>query len=163
ATDANGAPWLVYGSYFDGIHLVALDPATMKPSGRNYNIAQRPNGIEGANVVYANGAYFLFVSIDTCCQGVNSTYKISYGRSASITGPYLDRAGVDLMKAGGTLLEVGGDRWKGPGGESVVSVDGGWVIARHAYDADNRGAPTLRIADLYFDANNWPTFTAPEI
>ena len=85
--DATGAPWLAFGSWFDGIHVVALDPATMKPTGNVSSIAQRPNGIEGANIVYANGYYYLFLSIDACCQGVNSTYKISYGRSASITGP----------------------------------------------------------------------------
>jgi arabinan endo-1,5-alpha-L-arabinosidase len=163
AIDATGAPWLAFGSWFDGIHVVALDPATMKPTGTVYAIARRANGIEGANIVYAGGYYHLFLSIDNCCQGVNSTYKISYGRAASITGPYLDQNGAALMSGGGTLLEVGGDRWKGPGGESVIDNNGAWVIARHAYDASNNGAPTLRIADLFFDAAGWPTFTAPAV
>jgi arabinan endo-1,5-alpha-L-arabinosidase len=157
--DASGNPWLAFGSWFDGIHVVQLDPGTMKPTGTIYSIAQRSNGIEGSNIVYANGYYYLFVSIDICCQGVNSTYKIAYGRSRSITGPYVDKNGTLMLNGGCTLLEVGGDRWKGPGGEDVYQNGSAWVIARHAYDAFNNGTPTLLINDLYWDAASWPTYT----
>ncbi len=54
-------------------------------------------GIEAPSIVYNNGWYYLFASIDKCCQGVNSMYKIIYGRSRSITGPYLDKAGKGLL------------------------------------------------------------------
>ncbi|HEU5080803.1 MAG TPA: glycoside hydrolase family 43 protein [Opitutaceae bacterium] len=159
--DTEGRPWLVFGSFFDGIHITALDPATMKPTGTLFSIAKRANGVEGANVVFRNGYYYLFVSIDKCCQGVNSTYKIAYGRSKSITGPYVDKDGGPMLNGGGTILEAGGDRWKGPGGQDVYDNNGTWVIARHAYDAVNNGAPTLRIADLYWDSSDWPTLTKP--
>ncbi len=161
AIDAAGQPWLVFGSWFDGIHVVRLDPATMKPTGTVYSIAQRANGIEGANIVYANGYYYLFVSIDRCCLGVNSTYKIAYGRATDITGPYADRGGTAMLSGGGTVLFAGDTRWKGPGGESVIRNGGPWIIAYHAYDADNSGNPTLRINDLFWDTNAWPTFTGP--
>lgn len=159
--DADGQPWLTFGSWFSGIQLVQLDPATMKPVGNVTNIAKRSNGIEGANVVYRSGYYYLFVSIDVCCQGVNSTYKIAYGRSRSISGPYVDKDGAPLLTGGGTVLEAGETRWKGPGGQDVFKNGNAWAIARHAYDANANGAPTLRIADLYWDANGWPTLTDP--
>ena|GEM_PF-1264815 len=161
--DSTGAPWLTFGSYFDGIHLVQLDPATMKPMGTNYNIARRINGVEAPNIVYNNGFYYLFVSIDTCCQGVNSTYKIAYGRSTSITGPYVDKNNLPMMSGATSLLDTGDSRYKGPGGEYVYHNGNAWVIARHAYDALNNGAPTLLISDLYFDSDNWPTYTAPAL
>jgi arabinan endo-1,5-alpha-L-arabinosidase len=162
AIDASGNPWLVFGSYFDGIHVVRLDPATMKPTGTMYSIAARANGIEGTNVVYHNGFYYLFASIDMCCEGVNSTYKIAYGRSTSITGPYADESNVAMLQGGGTVLDSSGPRWIGPGGESVYhDAAGGWIIAFHAYDALNNGNPTLMISDLYWDPSNWPTFSAP--
>src|ERR1700722_1655010 len=162
AIDASGNPWLVFGSYFDGIHVVRLDPATMKPTGTMYSIAARANGIEGTNIVYDNGYYYLFASIDMCCEGVNSTYKIAYGRSTSITGPYVDQSGVAMLGGGGTVLDSSGPRWIGPGGESVYhDPAGGWIIAFHAYDALNNGDPTLMISDLYWDSGNWPTFNAP--
>jgi arabinan endo-1,5-alpha-L-arabinosidase len=162
-TDAAGNPWLVFGSWFDGLHVVQLDPNTMKPTGTVYSIAQRTNGIEGANIVYANGYYYLFASIDRCCQGVNSTYKIAYGRSSSITGPYLDKDNVLMLGGGGTVLDAGDSRWKGPGGQSVVQNGGAWIIAFHAYDANNNGNPTLQISDLFWDSSSWPTFTGPGV
>jgi arabinan endo-1,5-alpha-L-arabinosidase len=158
--DAAGNPWLVYGSYFDGIHVVALDPSTMKPTGTATSIATRANGIEGTNIILHNGFYYLFASIDKCCLGVASTYKISYGRSAAITGPYVDQSNAAMLAGGGTVLDSSGPRWIGPGGESVYhDASGGWIIAFHAYDAQNNGNPTLQISDLYWDANNWPTLT----
>jgi arabinan endo-1,5-alpha-L-arabinosidase len=159
--DASGNPWLVYGSYFDGIHVVKLDPATMKPTGAPSSIAARPNGIEGTNIVYNNGFYYLFASIDKCCLGVNSTYKISFGRSTGITGPYVDQSGSAMLDGGGTVLDSSGPRWIGPGGESVYNDGSGWIIVFHAYDAQNSGNPTLQISDLYWGADNWPTFTQP--
>jgi arabinan endo-1,5-alpha-L-arabinosidase len=160
-TDASGDPWLVLGSWFDGIHVVRLDAATMKPSGALHSIAYKPNGIEAPNIVYRGGYYFLFVSIDKCCQGAKSTYKISYGRSPDVTGPYLDREGRPMLDSGGSILIAGGPRWKGPGGQSVIQDGDSWIVAYHSYDAENKGFPTLRISDLYWDANNWPTFTSP--
>jgi arabinan endo-1,5-alpha-L-arabinosidase len=161
--DASGNPWLAFGSWFDGIHVVQLDPATMKPTGEIHAIARRGNGVEGANIVYANGFYYLFVSIDKCCQGVDSTYKIAYGRSTAITGPYVDKDNVRMADGGGTVLEAGGERWKGPGGQDVYQNGNDWIMARHAYDAQNAGRPTLEIADLYWDSNHWPTLTPPPL
>lgn len=158
AIDSSGKPWLVFGSWFDGIHIVRLNSSTMKPSGTIYSIAKRSGGIEGANVVYANGYYYLFASIDKCCNGVSSTYKIAYGRATSITGPYYNKAGQVLTSASPTVLDSGNTRWKGPGGQDVYQNGSAWVIARHAYDANNNGAPTLLISDLYWDSSKWPTY-----
>lgn len=158
--DADGKPWLVFGSWFDGIQLVRLDPATMKPTGTVQCLARRDGGIEAPVIVRANGYYYLFVSIDKCCQGVNSTYKIAYGRAVNIGGPYLDKSGRELLQAGGTILEEAQDHWKGPGGQDVYQNGNAWVLARHAYDANNQGKPALRISDLYWDAEKWPTLTA---
>jgi arabinan endo-1,5-alpha-L-arabinosidase len=160
-TDAAGSPWLVFGSWFDGIQIVRLDPATMKPVGEVRCVARRENGIEAPNVIYANGRYYLFLSIDKCCQGVNSTYKIVFGRADAITGPYVDRAGVKLLESGGNILDSGGDRWKGPGGQDVYCNGDDWVMARHAYDAQNNGRPALRMVDLFWDADLWPTLVDP--
>ncbi|MFD2699533.1 glycoside hydrolase family 43 protein [Paenibacillus shunpengii] len=155
--DANGEPWLAFGSYWSGIKLTKLDKNTMKPTGSIHSIAARPsnNGaIEGPSIVYRNGYYYLFASIDTCCQGVNSTYKIVYGRSTSITGPYVDKNGVNMLNGGGTVLDSGNVKWKGPGGQDIYSTN---VIVRHAYDADDNGAPKLLINDLNWP-NGWPSY-----
>lgn len=157
AVDANGKPWLVYGSWFSGLHVVRLNQSTMKPTGSSTKIAARSGGIEGGCIMYNGGYYYLFASIDKCCAGVNSTYKIVVGRSTSITGPYKDKSGKDMTSGGGTVFDAGNWKWIGPGGQDVYKNGSNYVIARHAYDSENNGTPTLLISDLYFK-NGWPTY-----
>ena len=157
--DKDGNPWLSYGSFWSGIKLTRLDKNTMKPTGNVYSIATRPNSpnnaIEAPSITYKDGYYYLFVSFDSCCQGVNSTYKIAYGRSKNITGPYVDKNGVSMMNGGGTIFDAGNNRWKGPGHQDVYNNN---VIVRHAYDAENNGMPTLLINDLKWDSQGWPSY-----
>lgn len=154
--DQSGTPWLAFGSYWTGLKIVRLSSLTMKPSSTAtiYSIATRPStAIEAPSIVYRNGYYYLFASIDTCCDGVDSTYKIIYGRSSNITGPYYDKNGVSMMDGGGTLFDSGNERWIGPGGQSLLSTT---AICHHAYDAENNGAPTLMIKTLHWDESGWP-------
>jgi arabinan endo-1,5-alpha-L-arabinosidase len=155
--DASGNLWLSFGSWSNGINVVKLNTSTMKPTGSVYNIAYKSGGIEGSNIMYNGGYYYLFASYGVCCQGVNSTYKIGYGRATSITGPYTDKSGVNMKSGGYTLLDGGNARWVGPGGQSIFKNGSSYVLIRHAYDASNNGAPTMLINDLYF-TGGWPTY-----
>jgi arabinan endo-1,5-alpha-L-arabinosidase len=152
--DANGAAWLSFGSWNSGIKLTRLG-SNMKPTGTLYSIASRSGGIEAPTIVLRNGYYYLFVSTGTCCQGVNSTYQIRYGRSTSITGPYVDKSGANMMNGGGSLLDGGNDRWKGPGGQDIAGTS---VIVRHAYDAQDNGNAKLLISNLNWDSDGWPRY-----
>lgn len=156
--DASGNPWLAFGSFWGGLKLTKLDKNTMKPTGSLYSIARRTvndGAIEAPSITYRNGYYYLFASIDKCCSGVNSTYKMVYGRSKNITGPYLDKNGVNMMNNGGTILDAGNARWKGPGGQDVYNSN---LIVRHAYDAEDKGNPKLLISDLKWTSDGWPTY-----
>jgi arabinan endo-1,5-alpha-L-arabinosidase len=153
--DKDGNPWLAYGSFWSGLKIVKIDKSSMKPTGSTSSIAKRSAGIEAPSVVYRNGYYYLFASIDKCCAGTSSTYKIVYGRSTSITGPYVDKSGKRMLDGGGTVLDAGNTRWIGPGGQDVYGTS---VIARHAYDAQDNGAPKLLISDLKWDSSGWPTY-----
>ncbi len=104
-------------------------------------------------MIYKDGYYYLFASIGVCCQGVNSTYQIIYGRSASISGPFVDKNGTSMAN----ILDSGNSRWKGPGGQDIYKNGSNYVIARNAYDANNNRSPTLLISDLYFN-NGWPSY-----
>ncbi|GGN97645.1 extracellular endo-alpha-(1-_5)-L-arabinanase 1 [Saccharibacillus kuerlensis] len=156
--DANGEPWLAFGSFWSGLKLTKLDKNTMKPTGSLTSIARRTvndGAIEAPSITYHNGYYYLFASIDKCCSGVNSTYKMVYGRSKSITGPYVDKNGVSMMNNGGTILDAGNARWKGPGGQDIYNAN---LIVRHAYDAEDEGRPKLMISDLKWTSDGWPTY-----
>ena len=153
--DKDGSPWLVYGSWFNGIKVTRLNGGTMKPTGNLYSIAARSGGIEAPSMTYRNGYYYLFVSTGKCCAGVDSTYNIEYGRSTSITGPYLDKNGNDMLNSGGSVLDAGNNVWVGPGGQDII---GNHTIVRHAYDATDNGLPKLLISKLNWDADGWPRY-----
>ncbi len=161
AVDKDGQTWLAFGSFWSGIKLRKIDPATSKPANDDpmlYSLATRSgvDAIEGAFIIHRGDYYYLFVSFDFCCKGVNSTYKIMVGRSAKITGPYVDRDGMPMLEGGGTLIYSGSARWRGPGHNGIyVDNDTFWLLY-HSYDADHSGIPTLRIEKLQWDTQDWP-------
>ena len=96
--DAEGKLWLSFGSFWSGIKLIQLDAKTgkrMAPESPMYSLAHF-DSIEASYIYHHDKYYYLFVNWGKCCNGVQSTYNIRVGRSEKITGPYLDRSGVDL-------------------------------------------------------------------
>lgn len=155
-----GAPFMVYGSWFDGIYMVRLSSSNMKPNASPVQIATRAarsNAIEGACIWDGgNGYFYLFASFDNCCRGVDSTYSIRYGRSQSATGPFLDKNGVSLLQGGGTLLIGTNGNMIGPGGQSVFKMkDGTPAMVFHFYDKGNNGMATLELKRIRLN-NGWP-------
>jgi len=153
--------WLVFGSYWDGIKMHSLDMKTGKLSTKDtklYSLASRNGGaIEASSVAYRDNFYYLFVSFDLCCKGVNSTYRVMVGRSANITGPYVDHHGVDMMKGGGTEILAGHANVHGPGGQDVI-IDGGvYRMIYHWYDANENGRSKMNIVDLVWSSDGWPS------
>jgi arabinan endo-1,5-alpha-L-arabinosidase len=169
--DENNDPWLSFGSFWSGIKLRKIDPATGKLSDNDtklYSLASRrrstdlPGAIEAPVIIRRKGYYYLFVSFDFCCRGVNSTYNIRVGRSKRVTGPYLDRDNKDMMEDGGTLVISGGKRWRGPGHCAILRDTNGDKLVYHAYDANARGVSTLRIAPIVWDTADWPAVSATD-
>lgn len=157
--DTSGNWWMVFGSWSDGIHLIELNTSTGKQSSTNttvYHLAQRSNGLEGAFLYYYNGYYYLFASIDACCNGSSSTYRTIVGRSSTITGPYLDRGGLNMLSGGGTILISAHSNINGPGGASLLTDTDGTIFVYHYYDGNNSGAPTLGINRLGWTSDGWP-------
>ena len=161
--DANGNWWLTFGSWNDGLHILQLDPATGLRMVSNLtlsNIAFRSAGEEGSFIFpyTASGTlyYYYFASINACCSGTNSTYRIIVGRSASPTGPYLDRGGLDLKNGGGTILLSSHGNIYGPGGQSAMLAGTQPLLVYHYYDSNTNGTPTLGLNNLYFDSTGWP-------
>jgi len=164
--DEVGEPWLSFGSFWSGIKMLKIDPATGRLSQKDtklYSLASRPRSpqlpgaIEAPAIIRRNGYYYLFVSFDLCCRGVESTYNIRVGRSKAVTGPYVDREGKSMLEDGGTLILKGGTRWRGPGHCAILQDKDGERLVYHAYDAEARGVSTLRIAPLVWDADGWPS------
>jgi arabinan endo-1,5-alpha-L-arabinosidase len=162
AFDENGEPWMAWGSWSGGLRIRKLDTATGMLSARDttqYPIAtrlQRDNAIEGPFIIRHDGYFYLFVSYDLCCRGVESTYNVRVGRSRQIHGPYHDHAGVPMMQGGGTPVLSGYGRVRGPGHGSVLEEGGQHYLVHHFYDAADGGTPTLQIRPLLWGSDGWP-------
>jgi arabinan endo-1,5-alpha-L-arabinosidase len=165
--DQDGRLWLVFGSFWSGVKLLELEPASGRPppAARLHSLASRPQGpdqpgaVEAPFLIYRDGFYYLFVSFDFCCQGIHSSYNIRVGRAAEITGPYKDQGGRTMLEGGGSLVLEGDERWRGTGHNSIFSEGGEDYLVYHAYDARFAGAPTLRIERLLWDDSGWPYVT----
>ncbi|MFE6735087.1 arabinan endo-1,5-alpha-L-arabinosidase [Microbacterium sp. NPDC057650] len=154
--DADGTPWMAFGSFWGGLKLVQLQwPSGLRADAASpIALADRglvENAIEAPYIAHRDGWFYLLASRGFCCRGVDSTYEIIVGRSHSVEGPYLDRDGGKLLDDGGTvLLTTEGDR-VGPGGQSVS----GDVLAFHWYDAAADGVATLGLEPLQW-RDGWP-------
>ena len=154
----DGRMWLAFGSYWSGIKLVELNPETglrIAPESPIHSLAWHES-IE-ASYIYRHGPfYYLFVNWGQCCRGVHSTYNIRIGRSAEVTGPYLDKDGLDMLHDGGTsFLESSGD-FIGPGHAGIIAAKGRQWFSCHFYDGRSQGKPTLGILPLTWDDDGWP-------
>jgi arabinan endo-1,5-alpha-L-arabinosidase len=159
--DQTGAPWLAFGSFWSGVRMIRLEWPSGKPPATAMTplrLADRfvpPNAIEAPAITRRHGWYYLFVSLDFCCAGLNSTYKIAVGRSRNVNGPYHDRLGTPLQHGGGTVILSENGAMFGPGGQSVVGDD---LLVHHFYDASVNGDFRLAIRNIRWQ-NGWPVVT----
>ncbi len=158
--DSDGSLWLTFGSYWSGIKLIQLEPKTGKriaPDSKMYSLAFN-DSIEASYLCKHEDHYYLFVNWGSCCQGPKSTYNIRIGRSKTITGPYLDMAGVDLMNKGGSVfLATTNGPLIGPGHAGTLSALGrSWFTSDFEGDLRMDGRATLAIMPLRWHADGWP-------
>jgi arabinan endo-1,5-alpha-L-arabinosidase len=163
--DASSNLWMSFGSFWNGIYMVQLDASTglvnAANPGRIHEAFNNASGdpIEASYLYHHGNDYYLFVNWGTCCAGVNSTYNIRMGRSTNITGPYLDRNGVNMVSGGGTLFLKTTGKFIGPGQMGILEGNGVEYFGYHYYDGNNNGAPTYDVEPLSWSADGWPVFT----
>lgn len=100
----SGAHWFYYGSAWDGIYRIELDPSSGLPKQSGdigIRVAQRAftgnsiNGnIEGPEIIHNEefGKYYMFISYDW----LQTKYNVRVGRSDSPDGPFYDILGRDM-------------------------------------------------------------------
>jgi arabinan endo-1,5-alpha-L-arabinosidase len=161
--DDAGTPWLVFGSFWSGIKLIKLTATGARADTTIISLANGANSrgsLEGPWIFKRCGMYYLFTSWGSCCSG-SYDYNIRVGRSATVTGPYVDKAGTSLMSGGGTLLVQGDSSWVAPGHNAVIGYGGKTYNIYHALQGSSAGPATLRIAELAWDSNGWPVSGGP--
>ena len=168
----DGTPWMVFGSYWDGIQLVKMKKDMSGLDGVPHTVARRytidrpdihnplsteagKNAIE-APFLYKHGDwYYLLVSWDYCCVGVNSSYKVAVGRSKSVEGPFLDDTGKDMAVGGGKLVIFDSKKYVASGHCSAYTIEGKDYFLAHAYERYG-GQSKLVLREIRWDENEWP-------
>nr|WP_201470877.1 arabinan endo-1,5-alpha-L-arabinosidase [Microbacterium hydrocarbonoxydans] len=171
-TDRSGAPWMLYGSFFGGIHAVELSRETGlrlrdEPGAL---IARRPQSvdgaIEGAYLLHRDeeDRYVLFVSFDSLVD----TYSVRVGVADEITGPYRDHEGRDLTSpsdddalVAGTKI-LGGLRFPGgsgliaPGHNSIFRDGDATFMVHHVRFADEPTQHEAQVRRVHWSSAGWP-------
>jgi arabinan endo-1,5-alpha-L-arabinosidase len=164
--DTNGSLWLAFGSFWSGIRLVELDPKTGKRAAASNAVwaLAHYDSIEASYLYQREGYYYLFVNWGTCCRGTSSTYRICVGRSSTLTGPYLDKQGKDMVRGGGTLFLDSTPPYIGPGHAGIVEDHNRfWFSCHYEGIASSNGAggprgggSRLAVLPLRWTSDNWP-------
>ena len=151
-----GRLYCTYGTYFGNIRIVELDPATggRMPGNQAADIAI---DCEATKMIYRDGWYYLLGTHGTCCDGVNSTYNIVVGRSRSVTGPFLDNMGRDMLRGGGKMVIAAEERLFGAGHFGPIIIDEGVekMSLHFEADLDRGGYSVLAIRPLLWK-DGWP-------
>lgn len=174
--DEDDQPWLVWGSFWDGIQMARLDttmhlakgeiPRTIarRYSPKDLNRMPNPtsqyagtNAIEAPFIMKHGGYYYLFVSWDYCCMGSKSTYRVVVGRSKTVDGPYVDRDGEDMREGGGTPV-IAGDKkeFEALGHCAAYHYDDKDIFICHGYSIAHNGASILVQRLIRWTADGWP-------
>jgi arabinan endo-1,5-alpha-L-arabinosidase len=174
--DQDGTPWMVYGSFFGGIYLSKIDPATGKLAEQNEGklIARRHHSVEaaveGPYILYHPELkkYYLFVSYDS----LFNTYNIRVAKADHIEGPYLDFDGnvmtnIEIEPNETGMKVLGGykfgqaEGWIGPGHNSVLKDGDQYFICHHARGERTKKHHALHIRRILWTEDGWP-LVSPE-
>ena len=182
--DEQGRVWMAWGSFWGGIKMRRIDPATGKVFAADtttYSLAARAGtdavrgprddqAIEGPYIIHHDDYYWLFASFDACCRGAESTYNVRVGRSENVTGPYVDRDGMPMTEGGGALVLAGRGQIAGPGHNSIL-IDGDrhFIVHHFVNIAEGPASPeaplaiprSLQIRPLYWAWDGWPIAGEP--
>lgn len=131
----DGRKYLFWGS-FHGIYGIELtdDGLRIKKGARKKRIAG--NFMEGTYIHKRGKYYYLFGSEGSCCAGERSTYRVVYGRSEHLFGPYRTKEGGRMLRGSYDVLVEGDSLVAGPGhnAEIVTDSEGRDWMPVHGYE-----------------------------
>lgn len=159
---SDGSVWMTFGSFWNGINIVPIDPLTgLRTAGSSVTRLAFNSSIEAPYIHERDGYFYLFVNWGACCRGEDSTYNIRVGRSTSPTGPYLDQRGINMLGNGGSFFLGSEDNFIGPGHYSFLEDNGHEWFSYHYYDGDANGASRFNLRALSWTDDGWPVAGPP--
>jgi arabinan endo-1,5-alpha-L-arabinosidase len=171
-----GEHWMYYGSAWDGIYVLKLNPSTglaQNNGDKGVRIAQRGftssivNGnIEGPEIIYHPGQakYYLFIAYDW----LETKYNVRVGRSSSPQGPFLDYKGNDINNEAddGPMIIApykfqGHSGWQGVAHCSVFEDNGQYYMAHQGRPGIDKFYMVMHVRKIFWMENGWPV-VSPE-
>jgi len=172
-----GEHWMVYGSAWDGIYTVKLDPATglaLSAGDKGVRIANRGftnsvyNGnIEGADLIYNAqlNKYYLFIAYDW----IDTKYNVRVMRGDQPNGPFYDFNNVNAntnVDHGPMIIApyqfAGHSGWQGVAHSTTFSDGNGqYFIAHQGRPGIDKYFMNLHVRKLFWTTDGWPV-ASPE-
>ncbi|MDR0700017.1 MAG: family 43 glycosylhydrolase, partial [Tannerella sp.] len=157
--EENGKKYLFWGS-FHGIYYVELsdDGLALKYPDNPQPQQVAGTAFEGTYIYKRGDYYYLFASVGSCCEGLNSTYQLVAGRSASLFGPYVNKQGNSMMSNAYAPVVGFNNRFVGNGHCSeIVRDDAGsdWMLF-HGWDVTNAANGRILLLNQIKWENGWP-------
>jgi arabinan endo-1,5-alpha-L-arabinosidase len=152
-----GHNYLFWGS-FHGIYGIELtrDGLHIKKGAAKIKIAG--NFMEATYIHKHKGYYYLFGSNGSCCEGDRSTYRIVFGRSKKLFGPYVTKEGRPLLEGNYDVLLHGNSQFVGPGHNAELMTDDAkqdWIIY-HSYLRGRSDEGRVAMLDPLNWSEGWP-------
>ena len=156
----NGKKYIVWGSW-NKIWAIELTEDGLAVKNMNVKHELAGTRFEAPYIYKRNGYYYMFASIDACCEGARSTYKTVVGRSTSFLGEYKTKNGSSMKNnAFDIVLQTDGG-FIAPGHNSrIIEDESGktWMLF-HAYDKnDVDKGRTVCLDEVKWTDDGWPYF-----
>ncbi len=182
--DEEGNLWMAFGSWFGGIYMLKLDPATgLRDYSVTYETAADSSDAyygykiagghevsgEGPYIIHTNGYYYLFLSYGGLTA--SGGYQMRVFRSEQITGPYTDQNGNPAIftKSANNLFEKNGIRlmssysWSGSPdiyaaqghNSALVDDDGRIFLVYHTRFSNRDEQHQVRTHQLFVNEDGW--------
>ena len=171
-----GEHWMVYGSSWDGLFELQLNPGTglaLASGDKGLRKVRRGitggiiNGnLEGPEIIYntQRAMYYLFVAYDW----LSTKYNVRVYRSVTPNGPFLDFNGVNVdNQADNGPMIIAPYRfsdhqgWQGVSHCAVFQDNGQYFIAHQGRPSANPAYMVLHVRKLFWTADGWPV-ASPE-
>ncbi len=171
-----GEHWMVYGSSWDGLYELQLNPTTgLALNSGDMGVRKVRRGktggiingnLEGPEMIYNadQHMYYLFVAYDWLA----TKYNVRVFRSVNPNGPFLDFNGTDVDNEadnGPMILAPykfnNHNGWQGVSHCSVFANDGQYYIAHQGRPAINPAFMDLHVRKIFWTTDGWPV-VSPE-
>jgi arabinan endo-1,5-alpha-L-arabinosidase len=173
----SGEHWMVYGSAWDGIYSLKLDPVTglalnggdkgVRIANRGFTAGKYNGNIEGADIIYnpALNKYFLFIAYDW----LQTKYNVRVMRGDNPNGPFYDFNGVNAnnnVDHGPMIIApykfAGHSGWQGVAHSTTFSDGNGqYYIAHQGRPGVDSYYMNLQVRKLFWTPDGWPV-ASPE-